>query len=67
MARSPKAPSVWFEQLADGGRLAVIERDGPVGRARIYTKARGHVGERAVFEAAPPYLGGFEPEGGFVF
>jgi protein-L-isoaspartate(D-aspartate) O-methyltransferase len=62
-----KAPSVWFEQLADGGRLAVIERDGPVGRARIYTKARGHVGERAVFEAAPPYLGGFEPEGGFVF
>lgn len=62
-----KTPSVWFDQLADGGRLAVIEREGPVGRARIYTKARGHVGERAVFEAAPPYLGGFEPEGGFVF
>jgi protein-L-isoaspartate(D-aspartate) O-methyltransferase len=62
-----KTPAVWFDQLADGGRLAVIERDGPVGRARIYTKARGHVGERAVFEAAPPYLGGFEPEGGFVF
>jgi len=62
-----KTPPAWFDQLADGGRLAVIEREGPVGRARIYTKARGHVGERAVFEAAPPYLGGFEPEGGFVF
>ncbi len=62
-----EAPSAWLEQLADGGRLAVIERDGAVGRARIYTKARGHVGERAVFDAAPPYLGGFEPEGGFVF
>ncbi len=62
-----KAPPSWFNQLAEGGRLAVIERDGAVGRARIYTKARGHVGERAVFDAAPPYLGGFEPEGGFVF
>lgn len=62
-----KTPSAWIDQLAEGGRLAVIERDGPVGQARIYTKARGHVGERAVFEAAPPYLDGFEPEGGFVF
>ena len=62
-----KLPQTWLEQLSEGGRLAVIERDGSVGRARIYTKARGHVGERAVFDTAPPYLGGFEPEGGFVF
>ncbi len=62
-----KAPTSWFDQLAEGGRLAVIERDGPVGRARIYTKAHGHIGEHAVFDAAPPYLGGFEPEDGFVF
>lgn len=62
-----KVPEAWFGQLAEGGRLAVIERDGAVGRARIHTKARGHIGERAVFDAAPPYLAGFEPQGGFVF
>jgi protein-L-isoaspartate(D-aspartate) O-methyltransferase len=62
-----EVPDAWLDQLAEGGRLAVIERDGPVGRARIYTKARGHVGERAVFDAAPPYLPGFEPKAGFVF
>lgn len=57
----------WIEQLAEGGRLAVIERDGVVGRAMIYTKARGVTGERAVFDAAPPYLPGFEPVSSFEF
>ena len=57
----------WIEQLAEHGRLAVIERDGVIGRAKIYTKAGGHVGERAVFDSAPPFLPGFEPETGFVF
>ena len=60
-------PSAWFEQLAENGRLAVIERDGPVGRARIYTKAKGAVGERSVFDANASFLPGFEPEPGFVF
>ena len=57
----------WFDQLNDRGRLAVIERDGVVGRALIYTKAQGRVGERSVFDTAPPYLPGFEPQAGFVF
>lgn len=60
-------PKAWFEQLAENGRLAVIERDGPVGRGRIYTKARGAVGERAAFDANASFLPGFEPERGFVF
>jgi len=57
----------WFDQLAEGGRLAVIERDGVVGRAKVYNKADGRIGERTVFDAAPPILPGFEPETGFVF
>lgn len=60
-------PKAWFDQLADHGRLAVIERNGPVGRARIYTKARGAVGEHSVFDANASFLPGFEPEPGFVF
>ncbi len=60
-------PQAWFDQLAENGRLAVIERKGPVGRARIYTKAKGAVGERSVFDANATFLPGFEPEPGFVF
>jgi protein-L-isoaspartate(D-aspartate) O-methyltransferase len=60
-------PKAWFDQLAEGGRLAVIEREGPVGRARIYTKAKGAVGERSAFDANATLLPGFEPEPGFVF
>lgn len=60
-------PKAWFDQLADNGRLAVIERKGAVGRACVYTKARGAVGERSVFDASASFLPGFEPEPGFVF
>ena len=62
-----ETPQAWLDQLAVGGRLAVIERDGSVGRACVYTKAHGAVGERAVFDAAPPYLPGFEPVAKFAF
>jgi protein-L-isoaspartate(D-aspartate) O-methyltransferase len=65
-AVSAPAPA-WLDQLAENGRLAVIERDGVIGRAMIYTKTSGHVGERAVFDAAPPFLPGFEAITGFVF
>ena len=62
------APSkAWLDQLAEGGRLAVFERSGKIGRAKIYTKANGMVGERAVFDAVTPLLPGFEPASGFVF
>lgn len=57
----------WIDQLAVGGRLAVIVRDGSVGQARIYTKAQNSVGDRNVFDTAPPYLPGFEPEAKFAF
>ncbi len=60
-------PDAWFGQLSDGGRLAVIVRDGEVGRAMIYTRAGGAVGERSVFDTAPPVLSGFEKARGFVF
>lgn len=64
VAETPKA---WLDQLAVGGRLAVIERDGSVGRACVYTKAQDTAGERAVFDTAPPYLPGLEPVAKFAF
>jgi protein-L-isoaspartate(D-aspartate) O-methyltransferase len=60
-------PPLWFEQLADGGRLAVIMREGPAGHARLYRKDRGQVASRAVFDAAPPVLAGLEAPRQFAF
>jgi len=57
----------WFDQLADGGRLAVIVRKGPVGKAMIYTKSGAGVGERTIFDATPHRLPELNREPGFVF
>ena len=62
-----KVPTAWTEALAIGGRLGAIERVGPAGKATVYVRAEDGVGGRAVFEAAPPYLAGFEPVHGFAF
>jgi len=62
-----ETPRAWLDQLVVGGRLAVIERDGLVGRACVYTKAEDTAGDRAVFDTAPPYLTGFEPKAKFAF
>jgi len=57
----------WFDQLADGGRLAVVVRKGPVGKATIFTRSGASVGERVVFDATPHRLPEFVREPGFVF
>jgi protein-L-isoaspartate(D-aspartate) O-methyltransferase len=60
-------PTGWTEALAVGGRLGVVERKGPVGKAMIYVRAEDGVGGRAAFDATPPWLAGFEPVHGFAF
>jgi protein-L-isoaspartate(D-aspartate) O-methyltransferase len=61
-----KAPAAWISALATGGRLGVVERDGPVGRATIYLRTEHSVGARPVFDCTPPMLAGFEPVRGFA-
>jgi protein-L-isoaspartate(D-aspartate) O-methyltransferase len=60
-------PAAWLAALADGGRLGVIVRDGPAGKMRLYLRAGPEAGWRAVFDATPPILPGFEVQPGFVF
>jgi protein-L-isoaspartate(D-aspartate) O-methyltransferase len=60
-------PQAWFDQLADGGRLAVIRAEGPIGKATIYTKSAAGMGERVVFDANATPLPGFAREAGFAF
>lgn len=62
-----KAADAWIAALAPGGRLGLVERSGPAGKATVYVRAEDGVGARAVFEATPPYIAGFEPVHGFAF
>lgn len=62
------APQAWIDALAPGGRLALVERDGPVGKAFVWVKSPdGAVGRRAVFDATPHVLPGFSPAPTFAF
>lgn len=54
-------------QLADGGRLVCIVRDGPVGRAMLITRSGDSYGARPEFDAMTPVLPGFEKQPKFVF
>jgi len=60
-------PEAWLEQLAPGGRLGVIVRQGAAGAARIYTKSGDVAGYRVAFDAAPPIAPGLERKPSFVF
>jgi protein-L-isoaspartate(D-aspartate) O-methyltransferase len=62
-----RAPEAWRAALALGGRLGVVERDGPVGKACIYLRADEGVGRRELFDSTPPVMQGFEAQHGFAF
>ncbi len=62
----PHPPAAWNGVLAAGGRLGVVERDGPVGKACLYIRAADGVGRRDLFDSFPPVLAGFEARHGFA-
>lgn len=52
----------WLKALRVGGRLAVVERNGPAGKAVLYVKGAAGVSRRELFDAAPPMLKEMTPE-----
>jgi protein-L-isoaspartate(D-aspartate) O-methyltransferase len=62
-----RVPAAWLAALAPNGRLAIVERDGPVGKACLYLKGEDGVGRRELFDATPPVLAGLETQHGFAF
>jgi len=63
-----RAPQAWISALrTGGGRLGVVERDGPVGKAVLYVSAEEGAGRRDLFDATPPVLPGFAAHHGFAF
>ena len=60
-------PEAWLSQLAPGGRLGVIVRDGAVGSARIYTRSDTAIAHRIAFDAFPPLAPGLAKLRVFAF
>lgn len=60
-------PDAWLAQLAPGGRLGVIVRQGAAGSARIYTRADDATAYRSAFDAAPPVAPGLTKPPSFAF
>jgi protein-L-isoaspartate(D-aspartate) O-methyltransferase len=63
-----QTPQTWKDAIAVGGRLCVVERHGPVGKAQLYTRGEdGLVARREVFDSTPPIMPGFAPAVSFAF
>jgi protein-L-isoaspartate(D-aspartate) O-methyltransferase len=62
-----QTPDAWLNLLAPGGRLGVVERSGPIGRAKVYSRSDEGVGGRTLFDSAAQMLPGFEPAPHFAF
>jgi len=60
-------PQSWLGALKPGGRLAVVVRDGRVGKARLFLRDQGFASSRELFDATPPLLAGFERQPTFEF
>lgn len=55
-AAVPARQDAWINALAENGRLVVVERAGPVGKAVVYVKGAEGVSRRELFECAPVIL-----------
>jgi protein-L-isoaspartate(D-aspartate) O-methyltransferase len=62
-----QVPAALLEQLKEGGRIAAIFMNGPLGEVRVGYKRAGKISWRLSFNATAPYLPGFEPEMTFTF
>lgn len=60
-------PPAFFDQLANGGRLVVVEGTGNAAAAKLYLKEPGGISGRFGFNCAIRPLPGFERAAEFVF
>lgn len=65
-AATPVRPEAWLAALKVGGRLAVVERSGPAGKAVLYVKGAAGLSRRELFDSAPPVLADLAPEPAFA-
>ena len=65
-AAVPGRPEAWLNALKVGGRLAVVERGGPIGKAVLYIRGAQGVSRRELFDSTPPVLTDLAPEPAFA-
>ena len=65
-AAVPGRPEAWLAALKIGGRMAVVERSGPVGKAVLYVRGERGVSRRELFNSTPPVLPDLAPEPAFA-
>lgn len=61
-----QVPAAISAQLKEGGRIAALFMQGPLGTVRLGRKIDGQLGWRDMFNAAAPLLAGFTAEKEFV-
>lgn len=62
-----EVPAGLLAQVKEGGRLIAVVGHGGAGRACVFSKVAGVVGQRVAFNAAVPPLPGFEAVPHFTF
>lgn len=62
-----KRPEALLQQLAEGGRLACVQRIGSASRAVLFVRSGGTFGSRPLFEAQASALMDFRVAPAFVF
>ena len=62
-----QVPDAFAGQLAEGGRIVVVERQGPVSRAILYSNRDGLLSHRELFDVMIPVLPGFQMAEEFQF
>jgi protein-L-isoaspartate(D-aspartate) O-methyltransferase len=59
-------PEAWIGALKVGGRLAVVERNGPAGKAVLYVRGRDGLSRRELFDSSPEVVAEMTPEPAFA-
>lgn len=59
-------PDAWIAALKIGGRLAVVERTGPAGKAVLYVRGREGVSRRELFDSNPAVVAEMTPAPAFA-
>ena len=62
----PVRPEAWLEALKVGGRLTVVERSGPAGKAVLYVRGREGLSRRELFDSNPQVMAEMSPAEIFV-
>ena len=62
-----EVPKAYLGQLAEGGRMVVVERQGQASRAVLYSNRGGLLSRRELFDAMIPVLPGFQKAEAFQF